>query len=363
MIPDKATLLDCDPSLVGVQGEATGHIFTSGQRTISTKMRKQLKIKNLLIDPPLLLAPMAGLTHSALRTLLLDLGGMGLLSTEMLAARSLPVENEQISPWLFRTKAETPLSYQLLLSEVSEVAPAMEALHRLGADAVDINLGCPAPRVRFAGGGSVLMEQPEKVRKIIHTARKETSLPLTAKIRLGETFSEDKLRNFTLMLEGEGIDLLTVHARLRKEPFGRKPHWQWVAKVKAWLSIPVIANGGVLSVEEARKCLEVSRADGLMIGRGAAFTPWLFADIAREVYGLNIPAHGMSLPTIYHCFAIALTDRFRPEHRLGRLKEFTHYFAANYAFGHTLTVQVQTSKSFDQALERAEIFFQRYEKT
>jgi nifR3 family TIM-barrel protein len=322
----------------------------------------RLEIKNMSIQPPLLLAPMAGLTHSALRTLLLDFGGMGLLSTEMLAARRLPIENEQLSPFLFRTSREKPLSYQLLVRDTTDVAPALDVLHRLRADAVDINLGCPAPRVRRSGGGSSLMETPDKVRAIIAEARKKTTLPVTAKIRLGETFSEQTLRNFCLMLEGEGIDLLTVHARLRREPFCRKPHWSWVAKVKEWLAIPVIANGSVLSVTDAEKCLQMTGADGLMIGRGAAHTPWLFADIGRQVYGIDIPKKKVLLPEVYAIFVRSLLERFIPERRLGRLKEFTHYFAANYAFGHTLAVQVQTASSVGRAWQRAVEFFQRHDQ-
>ncbi len=318
-----------------------------------------LKINTLSLASPLLLAPMAGLTHSALRTLLLDFGGVGLLSTEMLAARRLPVENDQLSPFLVRTEREFPLSYQLLVTDAAEVAPAISAVHRFGADAVDLNLGCPAPRVRRGGGGSSLMDVPDKVRLIVAEARKKTDLPLTAKIRLGESFDELKLRDFCCMLEGEGIDMLTVHARLRKEPFCRRPHWPWVAKVKEWISIPVIANGSVLSVADARKCLEQSRADGLMIGRGAAFTPWLFADIAREVYGLDIPVVQMTLPEVYARFILALINRFIFERRLGRLKEFTHYFAANYAFGHTLAVKVQTAVTVEQGWQRALTFFQQ----
>ncbi|MCI5221308.1 MAG: tRNA-dihydrouridine synthase family protein [Candidatus Electrothrix sp. AR4] len=318
-----------------------------------------MKVKNIDLCPPLLLAPMAGLTHSALRTLLLDAGGVGLLSTEMLAARRLPVENERLSPFLFRTNREAPLSYQLLVTDPVEIAPAVEALHRCKADAVDLNLGCPAPRVRQAGGGSSLMNTPKRVREIVAEARRETKLPLTAKIRLGESFSEERLRDFCLMLEGEGVDLLTVHARLRKEAFCRKPHWQWVAKVKDWISIPVIANGSVLSVADAEQCLRVSSADGLMIGRGAAITPWIFSDIAREVYGLDLPKVTICLPRIYADFVSALVERFLPERRLGRLKEFTHYFAGNYFFGHTLTCKVQNASSVKQAWLRAGAFFQR----
>jgi tRNA-dihydrouridine synthase len=193
---------------------------------------QSLKLRGLEISPPLFLAPMAGLTHSALRRLILEQGGIGLLSTEMLSAARLPSESPQLSPYLVRTAQETPLSYQLLVSRVEEVAPAIAKLHALGAEAIDLNLGCPAPTVRRMGAGSRLMEEPATVQALVAAARKQTGLPLTAKIRLGETLDEEKLREFCLMLEGEGVDLLSVHARLRGEPFVRKPRWPWVGKVK-----------------------------------------------------------------------------------------------------------------------------------
>ncbi|GAB4341109.1 MAG: hypothetical protein Kow0089_15230 [Desulfobulbaceae bacterium] len=318
-----------------------------------------IRIRNLVIDPPLLLAPMAGLTHSALRAVLMDYGGVGLLSTEMLSARRLPAENPAISPYLLRTERERPLSYQLLVTEEKEVGPALDALHRFGADAVDLNLGCPAPRVRAAGGGSSLMERPGHVRRIVSAARRQTPLPLTAKIRLGENLDETMLVDFARMLEDEGIDLLTVHARLRSESFQRRPRWEWVGRVKAELSIPVVANGAIFSVDDARACLEESGADGLMIGRAAPEKPWLFAEITREVYGRDLPDREIVLPQIYWSFLTGLVERFRPERRLGRLKEFTHYFARNYAFGHRLASAVQASGSVEEAWERAAFFFSR----
>ena len=317
-----------------------------------------LKIKDKKLSVPLLLAPMAGLTHSALRTLLLDFGGVGMLSTEMLSARKLPVENPQVSPYLIRTPPEFPLSYQLLITDIQQVEPAMAAVQRLSADAVDVNLGCPAPRVRKAGGGSSLTENPDRLRAIVRAARRLTELPLTAKIRLGERLDETRLRDFCLMLQGEGIDLLTVHARLRGESFARKPRWQWVGKVKEWLDIPVVANGGIFSVDDAARCLKLSGADGLMIGRAAPQKPWLFAEIAREIYGVSVDGCRINLPWIYARFALGLT-RFRPERRLGRLKEFTHYFALNYAFGHHLAMAVQKSSTLPLAWQQAIDFFSR----
>ncbi|OGQ98818.1 MAG: dihydrouridine synthase [Deltaproteobacteria bacterium RIFOXYD12_FULL_55_16] len=320
-------------------------------------MTSPIRLRGLVIAPPLFLAPMAGLTHSALRRLILELGGVGLLSTEMLSAARLPSENPQLSPYLVRTPQETPLSYQLLLSRLEEVAPALAKLHTLGAEAVDLNLGCPAPTVRRMGAGSRLMEEPATVQALVAEARKQTDLPLTAKIRLGETLDEERLRNFCLMLEGEGIELLSVHARLRGEPFVRKPRWPWVGKVKGWLTIPVIANGGIFSLEDARNCLAQSGADGLMLGRAAAIKPWLFAELAHGLYGLGPGVGEVDKPALYLRFIELLEESFLPERRLGRLKEFSHYFAINYPFGHHLASAIQSSSSLIQARERACSFF------
>ncbi|MBU4412990.1 MAG: tRNA-dihydrouridine synthase family protein [Proteobacteria bacterium] len=322
---------------------------------------QSIRLKGLEISPPLFLAPMAGLTHSALRRLILEQGPIGLLSTEMLSAKRLPMENAALSPYLVRAPQEIPLSYQLLVSRVEEVAPAIAKLHALQAEVIDLNLGCPAPTVRRMGAGSRLMEEPALVQTLVAAARKQTELPLTAKIRLGETLDEDKLRDFCRMLEGEGIDLLSVHVRLRGEPFVRKPRWPWVGKVKSWVTIPVVANGGIFSVEDARNCLAQSGADGLMIGRGAAIQPWIFAELAHGLYNLGPEVGAVNKPALYLRFIELLEESFLPERRLGRLKEFTHYFAKNYPFGHHFASGVQSSGSLAQARERACAFFAKSE--
>ena len=316
-----------------------------------------IHFRGLQIDPPLILAPMAGLTHTALRQIISSFGGIGLLSTEMLSAKRLPTENPAISPYLVRTASEKPLSYQLLTSMAGEVARAIDMLHAVHADAIDLNMGCPAPAVGKFGAGFSLMEQPENVRLIVAEARKRTSLPLTAKIRLGTELDEQRLRSFCTMLEGEGIDMLSVHARLKHESFSRRPRWEHIAGIKERLKIPVIANGGIFSVQDAKDCLAVSGADGLMLGRGAVIRPWLFAEIARELYGSDIAEPAVSLPAVFGRFLDLLNGHFRPERRLGRLKQFTTYFARNYAFGHHLATKIQTSNSVEEAREQANQFF------
>lgn len=301
---------------------------------------------------------MAGLTHSALRQILFGFGGVGLASTEMLSAKRLPTESPRFSPFLIRTSSERPLSYQLLTSTAEEMGPAIEALHALKADAVDLNMGCPAAAVGRFGAGFSLMEQPEDARRIVAEARKRTQLPLTAKIRLGSELDDEKLKGFCTMLEAEGIDMLSVHARLKNESFARRPRWESIAGIKKWLTIPVVANGGIFSVHDAESCLAVSGADGLMLGRGAAIRPWLFAEISRDLCGSKIAEPAVSLPMVYGSFVDNLEELFRPEYRLGRLKEFTHYFARNYKFGHHLASRVQCSASVEEARERAGVFFE-----
>jgi nifR3 family TIM-barrel protein len=301
---------------------------------------------------------MAGLTHSALRQIVSGFGGVGLLSTEMLSARKLPAESPRVSPYLIRTDAEKPLSYQLLTSTASEIAPAVEKLHKLNADAIDLNMGCPAPAVGRIGAGIRLTEQPENVRAIVAEARRRTELPLSAKIRIGIEPDGRKLRDLCSLLANEGIDMLSVHARFKHESFARSPRWEFIARVKEWITIPVIANGGIFSAEDAAQCLSLSGADGLMLGRGAAIKPWLFAEIARGVFGSSVAAPAIDLPAVYGAFLDRL-ELFRPHYRLGRLKEFTHFFAKNYKFGHHLASRVQSSGSVEEARERAGMFFEQ----
>jgi tRNA-dihydrouridine synthase B len=321
----------------------------------------QLIIGNLKIEPPLALAPMVGLSHSALRSLLLEIGGVGLFYTEMLSARRLPEENEHISPCLIKSELESPLFYQVFLHDPSLVKPAVEKLHSIGVQGIDINLGCPAPKLRREGAGCALTRDLYSVKKIIAAFRKSTDLPLSVKIRLGEKADEGHYLDLCRLIEDEGADCLNIHARLNHEKFCRKPRWERVADAKKNAGIPIIANGGIFSVKDAVNCLTVSGADGLMIGRGAAVRPWVFSEIASALYGVVPGNTELLLRDVYQRFFELLKDRFSRERRLGRLKQFTHYFAESYPYGHQLSSAVQTSRSMEQAYERAERFFENNE--
>lgn len=318
-----------------------------------------LHVRNLNISPPVVLAPMVGLSHSAMRSLLLRLGGVGLLYTEMLAASHLPHESDQRSPFLIRSPEESPLIYQIYISQKESIRPAARKLEHIGADGIDINLGCPAPQVRRSGAGGFLAEDVEMVKGLVRELRQTTTLPISAKIRLGRILDKEKLCNFCTMLEGEGIDMIAVHARLHGEKFCRPPRWEWIGHVKNCVTIPVIANGGIFSVKDAQRCLDVSGADGVMLGRGGIENPFLFREIAETIYGCRFNKEPVTAEEVYDTFIKLLEDRFAPERRLGRLKQYTHYFSRAYKFGHRLATSIQKSQNMEDAKEKAHLFFSK----
>ncbi len=302
---------------------------------------------------------MVGISHSAFRSLVQAEGGVGLLFTEMLAAKRLPHDNPFCSPLLIRDESEKPLFYQIIAASEADIEPAVDKLHTLGADGIDLNLGCPAPMQKRQGAGAVLANNQVELRKVLRRLRKSTELPVSVKIRLGESLDVDTLRSFGLFLEAEGVDMITIHARLHGEKFCRKPRWEQIGAVKDALSVPVLANGGIFTASDAKRCLELSHADGVMIGRGAVERPWLCADIASEVYGIDSTARKRESQEIYAHFISLLEQRFAPERRLGRLKQFTRYFAASFPFGHHFAASIQNSDSIAEARHRAAVFFDR----
>lgn len=300
---------------------------------------------------------MVGLTHSAFRSTLLAIGGVGLFYSEMLAARRLPHDNPRCSPLLIRSEAEKPFFYQIVTSDPGELARAVDKLHALDAQGFDLNLGCPAPMVVKQGCGQALLDDKTRLVKVVKELRRLTDLPLSVKIRLGDNAQDDSVLDDCRLFCNEGIDLICVHARYRGEKFCRKPKWSMVRRIKRAVPLPIMVNGGIFSVQDAQLCLSQSEADGLMIGRGAVIRPSLCREVAEAVYGIREKNQPWSNEQTVLYFISQLESRFPQERRLGRLKQFTHYFSQSIDFGHHLASAVQSSSSFAMAIDRVHQFF------
>jgi len=232
--------------------------------------------------PLLLLAPMAGFTNAPFRALCTTRGA-DLVYSEMVSARGLFFGGEKTARLLERHPKESGFVVQLFGDEPSIVADAAVLIEELGTvDAIDINFGCPVKKVAKSGSGAVLLDHPERARAIVRAVRKAISLPLSIKVRLGWSPSRPAARSFAKIAADEGCSHIIVHARWATQFYKGQADWEQLADL--WdIPIPVVVNGDIKTVEQAQRALEVARAQGLAIGRGALVRPDLFADLANRI--------------------------------------------------------------------------------
>jgi len=328
---------------------------------VSAAMRP-LVLGSLAVYPPIVLAPMAGLSHAGLRELIASFGGCGLYVSEMLSCRAVVHEKPGSSFHLGRFDGERPFFYQLVGNEPGAMARAIMHLERVSEESgapvqgFDINMGCAAPQLRNRGLGCGLMRDVDLAARVVAACRSATSLPLTVKMRLGWQEAFETTAAFARMLENSGVDAITLHPRLAKEKFTRRARWSYVGMLKRELNIPVIGNGDIRDRRDVLRHLSRTGCDGVMIGRMAVQKPWIF----REAAGMDA-SMDVDMGKVWQDFLGLLEIHLPSERRLGRLKEFTHYYARNFRFGHSLAVSVQNAEDMDEAASRAADFFERHE--
>ena len=247
-----------------------------------------MKIGNLEVENPLILGPMAGVTDWAFRTICARMGA-NITVTEMVSSRAL-VYKDQKSARLLRKNEGSLCGAQIFGNDPAIMAEAAGlALDISGCDFLDINMGCPMPKIANSGDGCGLMRTPELAEEIVKACVKAVDVPVTVKCRLGWDKGSINVLDFTKRMEQAGAAMVTVHGRTRAMLYTGVADWDSIRKVKEQLSIPVIANGDIVDADSARRCLKWTGADGLMIGRATFGDPWIFAEVAAEMAGQEIP--------------------------------------------------------------------------
>ena len=247
-----------------------------------------MKLGNLEIETPLVLAPMAGVTDWAFRSICAEMGA-SITVTEMVSSRALVYKDKKSAALL----KKTPMGIcgaQIFGNDPAVMAEgARLALEISGCDFLDINMGCPMPKIANSGDGCGLMRTPELAEAIVQAVSQAVDVPVTVKCRLGWDKGSINVLDFTKRMEQSGAAMIAIHGRTRSMLYTGVADWDTIRKAKEQLSVPVIANGDIVDAPSALKCLHWTKADGLMIGRASFGDPWLFQQVRAAMEGRDIP--------------------------------------------------------------------------
>ncbi|MCA9543022.1 MAG: tRNA dihydrouridine synthase DusB [Myxococcales bacterium] len=313
------------------------------------------------VAPATALAPMEGITDKGFRALIRGMGGCGLTVTEFVSSDLM--SRNVASAWRLAElpEDEHPVSIQIYGRDPEKMAQAAEYCEQLGADVVDLNLGCPSKAVTSGCSGSALMKEPELARRMFAAVKAAVSIPMTVKMRLGWDTDRLNAPEIAWMAQEEGADMVVVHGRTRMQMYRGSADWAAVRATKARLRIPVLVNGDILTVDDAVAALAASGADGVMVGRGAMRDPWILRKIADHFAG-RVPYEPPLMDrrdTLLKYFGMLEAEAQTDRRAVGRMKKVTGYFTRGLPYGTELRETIYHSFTPEAIRDAVHGYFER----
>lgn len=318
--------------------------MSSTTTPLSNLLDRPLTIGNRAIANRLVLAPMTCLGHVAFRRLLDEMGGCGLMFSEMCSAARIPHENRNNSAYFhWRDEEAGHLVIQLLGSDAARMAVAARRIEAEGLFGVDLNLGCSVKEICKFNQGAALLKDPAAAADMVRRVRRAISCPLFVKFRTGWQDDGRIPVDLARRLEDAGADALTFHPRVAPDVRARPARWEYIALVKQAVSIPVFGNGDVFDADDCLRMLHTTGCDGVALGRIAIARPWVFGQWVAGIVPPDTICKASALRLLH-----LLYDHFDPVRALRRFKRYGAYLAANFAFGNTLYNRIRNAVDKEQ---------------
>jgi tRNA-dihydrouridine synthase B len=316
----------------------------------------ELKIRQGLIRPATVLAPMAGVTDTVFRRIIRSLGGCGLMMTEFTSAEGLTRHSARTLRYLYFDEDEHPIAAQIFGADHAVMASAAALIEDLGFDHADINLGCPVKKVVKCGGSGLLRDLPN-LEKLLRAVRAAVRIPLTIKIRSGWDEKTIVAVEVARMAEQVGIEAIAIHPRTRMQGYAGRADWRVIGEVKQAVRIPVIGNGDVVTPQDAARMVEETGCDAVMIGRAASSNPWIFRQIADYAATGRYDEPGeMDRYSLLSRYFRSLMEADMPD-AVGKMKQFASLFTHGVRNGGELRYRVHHSHSAPEILDCVDDFF------
>ncbi len=315
---------------------------------------RTLRIGPLEVQPALLLAPMSGVTDSAFRRIVRRSSGsaVGLMLTEFISVEALTRDDEKSFRMMRFRPEERPISIQIFGADAHRMSRAAAVVEEAGADVLDINCGCPVPKVVKRGGGCELMRQPDRLFSILSAVKREVSIPVTLKMRSGWDETSQNAVEVARVAEAAGLSMVTVHGRTRVQLYTGRADWSVIRSVQDAVSIPVAGSGDVTTAAECLEREREYRPDAVMIGRGALANPWIFRQVEelRRGDAPHRPSLEERIETMF-TYCAYLEEDYSPPIVAARLRQFTGRVTKGLPSGAALRSAISEARTKEAILD------------